>query len=207
METKIIELSKETEKIALKTAVNFLKNGKTLVYPTETCYGIGCKISSKKSIKKVFLAKQRNPEKALAIIVSSKKMIRKYGVLTKKAELLMEKFMPGALTLIIEKKATVPDALSKNGIGFRISGNKFANELCKKLGEPVVSTSANIEGEKEIYSGKKAIAVFNGKIDLIIDCGKLPRNKTSTIFDTRTSKILRNGTITEKEIIDVLWKK
>ncbi len=199
-ETKILKLNSKNEKEILKIAVEFLKKGKTIIYPTETCYGIGAKISSKKGIEKIFKAKQRNPKKALSIIVSDKKMVEKYAVLNEKAVLLMEKFMPGPLTLVVEKKKNVPNVLSKRGIAFRISGNTFATKICKMLGEPIASTSANIEGEKEIYDEKELLEKFSKKVDLILLAGNLSKNKTSTIFDVENGKVLREGNITEKEI-------
>lgn len=96
--------------------------------------------------------------------------------------------------------------LSKNSIAFRISSNKIAAGICKKLGRAITATSANITGQAPAYSGRMAFEIFSRSADAVIDAGTLPKAKASTIFDCNSKKILRAGTISEKKINSVLKK-
>lgn len=200
---EIIKLSRKNFKNSVNRCVSALEKGGIVVYPTETSYGIGCSISSGKAIKKIYKIKNRRRDKPLPIIVADLEMAKKYAKPNKNALLLMQKFMPGPLTLIAPKTKKVPNVLSRNGIAFRVSGSCFARELSRKLGKAIVSTSANID-EPEIYSSKKAIKRFFGKADIIVDAGDLKRVKTSTIFDMKSGKVVRKGPIGIRKIKKVL---
>ncbi|MFH1544487.1 MAG: L-threonylcarbamoyladenylate synthase [archaeon] len=181
--------------------VGMLKKGASIIYPTETSYGMGCSIKSRKEIEKIYSLKGREKEKDFVVLFSGKEMARKYGVISKEAEKLMEKFMPGALNLVVGKKK------GKGNICFRIPKHRIAFDLVKGLGEGLISTSCNKSGGEPIYSGKKAIKAFGGKIDIIVDCGIIPKRKPSTIFDVKNKKVLRKGEISEREILNVLDEK
>jgi len=202
---EIIKARKLNEKIIGKI-IEKLRKGAVIIYPTETCYGLGCSIKAKKAIERIYKIKKRNKNKALSVIVSSEGIIGRYAKIGVKEKLLMKKFMPGPLTIVAEKKENVPEILSKEGIAFRIPGNKTALKLCRQLNEPIITTSANLEGEKEIYSAGEAIKKFSGKVDIIVDAGVIPKRKPSTIYDAKAGKVLREGKIKEKEIIKVLEK-
>ncbi len=207
--TEIIKLTKETEKQVLLKAVEVLEKGGIIIYPTETCYGIGCAINFPEAIKKIYEIKQRN-ELPMLVIVDSIKSIKPYANINEKANFLISRFCKGKnsrpLSLIVSKSNLVPKELTKsNEIGFRITLNKFAKQLCKKLGKPLISTSANFHGEKPIYNAFEVKQKFNDKVDLIIDSGYLIKsNPPSTVFNVNSSKVLREGLISEKEIIQAL---
>ncbi len=189
----------------VKTAVFVLKKKGIIVYPTETSYGIGCKISDTKSVKKIREIKG-NREKPFIVLVSGKEMAKKIGEINGKAEKLMEKFMPGPLTIVVQAK-NIPKEVCGKTIAIRISSNEIANEIVKTLEEPLISTSANLSDEKPIFSFKKAVEVFGKKVDFILNAGELEETEPSTIYSIPEKKALRKGKISEKEIEKVLEGK
>jgi len=196
MKTIVIKGDKPTKKL-IEKAIDILKNGGLIVYPTETCYGIGCDALNENAVEKVYRVKKREKKKPLSIIVSSLEMMRKYGKITKEVEYLVKKFMPGPLTIVVEKKRTIPDILNPKEIAFRISSHPIAQQLVKELDKPITATSANISGSKPIYSSEEIVKIFNGKVDMIIDSGNLPLIQPSTIIRVKKSKIelIREGAI------------
>ena len=200
----ILQINEENYHSAIKKAVNFLKNGKIIIYPTETSYGLGASARNRKAIKKIHAIKKQPKNKPISIIVPSLAIAKKFGKIAGKTERLAKRFMPGPLTLVVEKRKVVPKELSEKGIAFRISSNKIANDLCKELGGAITATSANLYGGKPIYSGKKVIKEFAAKVDLIIDSGELPKRKASTLYDVEKRIILRKGTVEGKEIEEAL---
>lgn len=181
----------------IRLAASALDEGAIAIFPTETCYGIGCDATDETAVRRIFEIKKRNKKKALPVIVNDIQTAERYCYITPTAELLAKKFMPGPLTLVVKARGNLPKALtaSSGKIAFRISSNKIANALAKELGKPLVATSANPGGKGEIYSGKEAIEKFAQCVDIIIDAGALKKRKPSTIYDTLSNKILRAGEI------------
>ncbi len=228
MQTLIINAS---DRNALSESVKVLRKGGIIIYPTETCYGMGVDATNTKAVRKIYRIKgrerlmancltplasmgfRRSATKPISIIVSDMKMIKKYAFLNEDAEILMKKFMPGPLTLVARKKnidgrlrrrALLPDALSKKTVGFRIPANKFALRLVKRYGKPITATSANISGKPPIYRIDGTKKAFYGKVDMIIDAGNLPERKPSTVFDAENRKMIRKGSVTKKQITNAL---
>lgn len=193
--TEIIKIS---DKKVVTRATYILSNGGIIIYPTETIYGIGVDATNDKAVKKVMQIKKRSKSKHMLIAFSDLKMTKKYLVITKRAEKLVEAFMPGPLSLIVETKK------EKRRVGFRIPDNKFVLSLIRKVGKPITSTSANISGKENLYKIKDIIKTFDGKVAMIIDAGNIPKRKASTLYDTIEGKIVRKGPISEKKILTAL---
>jgi len=199
---KIINL-KGSQSKGIKEAVRILKKGGLIVYPTETCYGIGAEATNPQAVKKLFLYKGNRVNKAISIAVSNKQMAEKYVTLNKKAVELYKKFLPGPLTIISKSKRKVDKRLEskKKTLGVRIPDYPLILQLTKQLGKPITSTSANISGENNPYSIKDLKENTSQKklqmIDLILDAGYLTHNPPSTVVDTTADKIhiLRQGKI------------
>lgn len=205
--TLILRIKELGEAKAVSLAVKELKAGGVIVYPTETSYGIGADINERPAAERIREIKGRRGSKPFLMLVSDRKMAGKYAKLDKDALKLVGRFMPGNLSIVAERKKTVPDWVSTGSIGFRISGNKIARSLCVNLSEPIITTSANLYGYDPCYSGKHAIEVFDGIADVIIDAGELPVKPATTIFDLKNRKILRQGEVTLDEIMETLGKK
>jgi L-threonylcarbamoyladenylate synthase len=209
VKTKItkIETEKPKKKI-IGSAAKIIKKGGLVIYPTETCYGLGANATDNKAVNDVYRIKNRPKKKPIPIIVSDLKTIKKYGRITKKIEFLVKRFMPGPLTIITQKKETIPDVLNRNEIAFRISSHPIAFLLTKTADLPITATSANMSGKVPLYKIRDVIKVFNKKVDMILDCGDLEETKPSTLIDMKNGepKIIREGPISIDEILKKLRK-
>lgn len=179
-----------------KKAVNILKNGGIVAFPTDTVYGIGALPSNKKAIRKLYRIKNREKKKPIALLVSSKKAASKFAVkIPLKARKLMAKHWPGALTLVFRKRRSVPDFLTSSlpTIGIRMPNNDIALKLIKKAGGALAVTSANISGGKPATSAGQ-IKRMKG-INMVIDGGKCRIGKPSAVVAVfgNELQVLRKG--------------
>jgi len=193
MKTKIL---KADEKSVEQTA-EILRKGGICVYPTETCYGLGCDATNKKAIKKIRKIKKIDNNKKISIIVSDIEMMKNYGIIPKRVRRIIQICMPAPLTIVVNKRESIPDILNKEEIAFRIPNNIVALKLAKKLGKPITATSANITKNGPIYNIEKVIKIFDKKVDVILDAGNLSEVDPSTIIDMKDDKIklIREGPV------------
>jgi len=180
-----------------------LKEGKTIVYPTETCYGLGCDAKNTAAVEKVFAIKQREEGKSVLVVVSDIDMAKRFVSWTPTLQGLADKFWPGPLTVVVdvrEEHTLAPGVVRDGTVAFRLTSHPLVRELCEKLNGPIVSTSANISGLESPYDTRSVIAMFEGKEsapDIIIDGGDLPFTSPSTIvriIDDHV-EVLRQGEI------------
>jgi len=195
MKTKIISIRNFN---ALSEAVRVLRRGGIIVYPSESCYGLGADATSLAAVKKIQKLKKQSSRKPISVILDSEKTAKKHAELNPTAKIMIRKLMPGPITIICARKG------NDRSIGFRIPGDRFSLKLVKKFKKPITATSANIHGKPAIYNISEIRKQFEGKVDLIIDAGNLKRRKLSTVFDTKTMKILRKGAVSEKKILKII---
>lgn len=198
----------------IKKAVTVLKKGGVVAYPTDTAYGLGADCTNAKALEKIFKIKGRPKGKPVSIIVSSLKQAREIAVFNVAALELWNKFMPGALTLVLPlnpvlKKDRHWKILSggTGTIGLRFPDEPVCRDLVRKLGSPITTTSANLAGQPNCYSVKEIEKQFlSAKIrpDMLLDGGKLRAGKISTVVDLTADeiKILRQGSISQKKILN-----
>lgn len=172
----------------IKKAVVILKRGGVVVFPTDTAYGLGGGYNSKKVINKILTIKKRQ-DKKFTLVASSLDQVEKNFILNSTQKKLAKKYWPGPLSIVVSKNYSV-----------RVPKNKIVQSLARQVGKPLIATSVNITGRPTLYDSKKIIELYRNKInkpDLIIDAGKLPTKKTSTIVQVSKSKlkILRQGGI------------
>lgn len=204
MKTKILKFEEGRMKEIIEESVKVIKNGGIIIYPTETSYGIGADAMNVDAIKKIREIKGRAYDKPITVIVDSIETMEKYGKINKKVEKLVKKFMPGPLTIVVEKK-NLPNVLSQEGIGFRLSSHPVVMSINDIFKKPITARSANISGEGNIYDSKKLIELFDGKADLIIDYGEIPVVKPSTIIDMRNEPIIiREGPVPARLVLSEL---
>lgn len=185
---------------ALDQAVRAIRRGDTIVFPTETAYGLGCDATSASAVAKIFAIKNRPASKSLPVIVGSIAMVKKYVRWNECAHNLAKKWWPGPLTLQLVANRTLPVVASDGSLALRVPAMEFIRLLSLRSGVPLVATSANSAGGKTRYSIRGVLhelARSAVQPDLIIDGGRLPRRKPSTIVDARTLKpvIVRQGSI------------
>jgi L-threonylcarbamoyladenylate synthase len=192
------------ERAIIEKAARIMKEGGVIIFPTESSYGIGVDALNETAIRKIAPVKGQPEEKNISIIVADIGQARRFGKITPEAEKLVQKFMPGPLTLVVEKQPNAPASLAERTVGFRISGNRVAVELCRALGNGITATSANMHGRPSIYSAREAVREFNSRVHMIIDAGELPHNAPSTLYDVVQKKVLRIGPVTEQQIKNAL---
>jgi L-threonylcarbamoyladenylate synthase len=191
----------------LEEVVAVLKEGELIVYPTDTLYGIGADPFNESSVKKVFLAKERPFDMPLSIAVSNEKMMESVAVLNDNARRLIRRFMPGALTIMLTRKPTIPDILTSgaNQVGIRIPNHPLAIRLIDRFG-PITSTSANLHSHKDPVDAKIPLKDLKDTVKICIDCGRTAKAEPSTIVDVSdgTVEVIRKGAISQEEIEDAL---
>ncbi len=181
-----------------------LNKGGVVIYPTETLYGLGTLAINDESVKKVFSLKERLHGKPIPVLVKDKEMLTEYVVVTDVANRLIEKFLPGPLTLVLKEKKIFPYLISAGtgNIAIRISRHPFVKRLFDFLSEPLTSTSANISDRENLFSFEEIFETFNSKVELIVDSGNIPRSKGSTVIDLTVKPvfIIREGDISRERI-------
>ncbi len=216
---QVYKLDNKNYGAVLALAVKALKQGKTVVYPTDTAYALGALIKNQAAINKIYKIKHRTFKKPVHVLSPSVSAAKKYLVWNSTAEKLAKKFLPGPLSLVLLIKPTlkfdkkVIKKLSANSgyLGIRVAKNKFALDLAKKAGV-LTATSANPAksvGGQDPYSVQSILKQFknhSNKPDIIIDAGALKHILPSTLvkITDKGVEILRKGPITEKQIYNVL---
>jgi len=190
----------------IKKAIFALKDGKIICYPTDTLYGLGADIFNKNAVKKIFNIKKRPFNLPISIAVSDKKSIEEIAYTNHNSDLIIKKFLPGKLSIILKKKDIIPKILTggTDKISIRIPDNKITKELTDKFG-PITCTSANVHNYPTPNLINEINMLFKDKISVYLDGGNLS-SKPSTIIDlsSRKIKILRVGSITKNQITEAI---
>ena len=220
MKTKVAIIKNLNEdKDFINEAGNIIKSGGTVAFPTETVYGLGADALNGEAVKKIFLAKGRPQDNPLIIHVSSKKIEKFVKDVPPVAEKLMDKFWPGPMTIILNKKDIVPDETSAglSTIGVRMPNSEIALKLIEAAGVPIAAPSANISGRPSPTDVERCIEDLDGKIDYILGGERSDIGVESTIVDCTVNPpmVLRPGGITlemlrtvdENIVIDEALKK
>ena len=200
---KIIKVNKANTKQSIQEAITVLRAGGLIIYPTETCYGIGVDATNPKAVAKLLKYKRRPEGKAISIAVVDRKMAKKYVTTNETADNIYENLLPGPITVISSSLGNTAHQLEAENhtIGIRIPNYSFTLELIKQFGKPITATSANSSGKKTPYEIQDILSNISKKqsdlIALILDRGKLANNPPSTVVDTTLSNLptLRQGQI------------
>lgn len=206
METKLLSSNE------IELAAKLLKQGELIAFPTETVYGLGADAKNEMAVKKVYQVKGRPSDNPLIVHVDGIEMLKKYVTeLSEQAQVLINHFWPGALTLIFPVKEgtfskTVTGGLKT--VAFRMPNNKATLDLIKKAGTPIVGPSANTSGKPSPTSAEHVYHDLHGKIAGILNDGTTQIGVESTILDLTTTDgtpvILRPGAVTIQDIEQVL---
>ena len=188
-----------------------LESGGALVVPTDTSYGLVVDATNVNAVLKVFKLKKRPFGSPIHIIVNSVRMGMDYAYFTPEALKLVEVFLPGPLTVVLNSRGNLPELLTagKSTIGIRIPNKNIVLELVELFKKPLTATSANIHGEPDVYSIEDLPWEIGKNVDMVLDVGQLPEVKPSTLVDLTSlpPKILRIGPISSREIFEVLGLK
>ncbi len=209
-----IKLNKERIHDALNAATETLNKGGIIAYPTETFYGLGVRFDMPDSLKRLYELKKRPAEKAMPVIVGDRESLS--HIVSEKwlenipdaAEVLMERFWPGPITVLLPAKEGISEFLTAGTgmIAVRIPGESFALLMAKRSGFPITATSANLSGMPPAVDANEVIRYFGEKIGLLIDGVRAPGGSPSTIVDLSGAgiRIVREGAIPLREIEDSL---
>jgi len=176
-----------------KLLLNSLKD-EVIIFETDTVYGIGCLLSSKRGVERIYDIKKRDGRKPLAILCASVSDVQKLVLDLDLIEPYASLHWPGALTLIIPKSDQVPDYITSgfDTVGVRIPNDEIALKILRRFG-PMAVTSLNISSEPATTMFQDTLA-YEGVVDYIVE-GRDLDGVSSTVFDPTTKKVLRQGDI------------
>lgn len=211
---KILKVNPENlreSKEAIEEAVEVIKKGGVIVYPTDTLYGLGADATNEVAVRRVFKIKKRPETKPVPVIISDLEMAKKLAYFDKKIAKILLSIWPGPVTVLLEKKYTLPDMVTagQRSIGLRLPDYKIAHFLVVKSGVPLVATSANISDQPASNKIKEVLKQFTKeyyKPDLVLDAGDLKFSQPSTILDLSKDKpkILRVGPVSKKKLFEII---
>lgn len=187
-----MNIIKITEKDSLNQAAKILKQGKVLVFPTDTIYGISA-LANAAGAKKIGKIKNRPGNKPFPLLVSSLAMAEKFSLINPQQKKFLKKNWPGAITAILPAKIVVRGLTEKGKIGLRQPNHRWLLKLIAKIGQPLIGTSANPSGQPGTTKIKEIFDYFPTGPELIINAGNLPKRRPSKVIDLTTNppRILR----------------
>lgn len=183
----------------LESVVECFKEGGVIVFPTDTAYGIGCRMDFIKSVEKVFNIRNRAETKPVLVLADSIEMIEKYAYVDEKVKRFAKKYWPGGVTIILPCKTDlVPEVVRAGGstLAVRIPRHNELLEIIVNVGVPIVAPSANISGHKTPYAQEEVEESILANADQVIS-GECTYKKESTIIDSTSNpwKIVREGAV------------
>lgn len=201
METKVAIIKDiNTDIRFIEEAGKVIRNGGTVAFPTETVYGLGANALDDEAVKKIFIAKGRPQDNPLIIHVSTKEISELVKDVPEVAQKIIDKFWPGPLTVILEKKDIIPNVTSANlkTIGIRMPNSEIALKLIELAERPIAAPSANISGRPSPTEVERCVEDLNGRVDYIIGGESSDIGVESTIVDCTVNPplVLRPGGIT-----------
>ena len=203
MKTQILPASE------IQAALAILKNGGLVAFPTDTVYGVGALAFDDDAIQSIYLAKDRPIEKAIPVLIADFDDLNLIAEsIPEAARILAHRFWPGALTITLPKKDSLPPSISSTPtVAVRIPDNDHARNLLRAAG-PMAATSANISGAASPVTAEEVLAQLGGRIPLILDGGKTRGGVPSTLVECAAEEIqvLREGPITLGEILMAIKK-
>ncbi len=168
----------------IRHAVQVLKEGGLIVYPTDTVYGLGCNLFDKKAVERIYQIKGAKKKRRLSFICSDLKNIAEYAHVSTPAYKIMRSLLPGPFTFILEATRLVPKILleKRKTVGIRVPDNKICHDLLLEFGKPIISTSLNLPGKPYLNDPDEIEEIFYHNVDLFVDAG-VGGIEPSTIID------------------------
>lgn len=204
MKTKLVSANTPN---ALTSALEILLSGGLVAFPTDTVYGVGSLVFHEQAIESIYIAKDRPIEKAIPVLIGDPTDLSKVAdEIPIFAMKLIARFWPGPLTVLVPKKATLPEAISATStVGVRVPDHDIARALLRLAG-PMAVTSANISGQPSPTTAQQVYEQLEGRIPMIIDGGETPGGVPSTLVDCTGDEIqvLREGPISKEQLLKAI---
>ena len=190
---------------AIQDAARVILSGGVVAVPTESFYGLAVHALNEKAIERLFAVKGRREDNPLLILISSKESLNRYvSEVSEKAQGLVERFWPGGLTMVFFADPILPPSLTAGTgkIGVRLSSHPVPRELARAVGAPITGTSANRSGRPSCSTAEEVVEAVGEDIDLILDRGRTPGGKGSTVLDVTLDPpvVLRDGIVSGDEL-------
>ena len=209
MATDLIEIDSEQPGVeAIERAAAVIRGGGVVAIPTDALYTLVCDPMNLQAVGQIFAAKGRKEERSLPLLIDGILMAEELAKeIPTRFYLLARHFWPGALTIILPASSRVPLKVTGNTgrLALRQAKSMVANALMGRMGQPLVSTSANISGQPTCASGIEVFGVMDGRVDLVLDGGHVTGAGATTVDVTEPYwRVIKEGAIPEKEIAEVL---
>jgi len=192
----------------IEKGISILNQGGIVAFPTDTVYGLGAKASNQLAVERVYEVKERPRNIALPLLLAGVSQISEVAEpVPPIVWLLAHNFLPGALTIVLHKSNSVTRIITAGGVtvAIRVPAHPIPVALAQGLGGHIVGTSANVSGKPSSLTAEEVYSQFGNKIDLVIDGGRCPGGRESTIIDVTGDEavILREGAISSQELRQV----
>lgn len=202
MQTKVYELNQ------LHLIAKHAKNGEIIAFPTETVYGLGVIYDDVKAFEELVRVKERAADKPFTLMLAFTRDINDYAHIDARAKAIIDTFLPGELTIIVEAKEHLPKhvTLGSKYIGIRVSADYNVANLISLIGKPLLVPSANKRNEKPALTSNEVLKIFSGEIPAILK-GETSSHIPSTIIKINDKiELIREGSIPFKDILKV-WEE
>jgi L-threonylcarbamoyladenylate synthase len=197
---------------AVDRAVDALRQGKVIAFPTDTVYGVGAHAFLPQAVARLYVVKERPAGMAIPLLLSgAEAMLLVCAEIPALAWEIAGRFWPGALSLVLHRAPAVPDIVTAGGstVAVRVPDSPLVRELCRRLGAPLAATSANRHGWPPPVTAGEVQAALAGRLQLVLDGGPCPGGVASTVLDLTVSPpaILRPGPVTSEQLASFipLW--
>lgn len=193
----------------IEAAAEAILEGRLVVFPTETVYGIGANAFNGRACREIYKVKGRASDNPLIVHVYSVGDALKLGRFSKEYTEALGRAWPGPLTVIVKGSGMLPETVTAGlgSVAIRCPQGRVIRSLIRKAGVPIAAPSANISAKPSSTKGEHAIGYFKGKVSVIIDGGEADYGIESTILDLRSFRVLRPGAFTPKQIERAFGKK
>jgi tRNA threonylcarbamoyl adenosine modification protein (Sua5/YciO/YrdC/YwlC family) len=180
----------------IKRVADVLRSGGVIVYPTDTVYGLGCDINSKKAIERVRRIKKMDPKRPLSFVFADLKTIADYAQVSDFAYKILRRYLPGHYTFILKATRLVPRIVltKRNEVGIRIPDNRICQSLVAELGNPILSSSVRMPDDQLLDDPVEIDRMYKGLVDVIVDGGVFlpaPSSVISLVDDV--PEVIREG--------------
>ena len=192
----------------IQEAAEIIRNGGVIAFPTRCLYGLGADAFNARSVDRIFKIKRRPAARPVLILIDSPDRLERLAThISRSAQVIMERFWPGRVTLVFEASAVVPGTLTAGTgkIGIRLAGHPVAAALARAVQGPITGTSANVSGCPGCHQIEDLQPAVTEQLDLVLNAGPLKGGRGSTVVDVTGDipRVLREGVVSEKEILAI----